>query len=102
MKGPVIYEVTIEVAPSIERAFLQWLKAHIQDMEAIDGFQKGTRVFREKNNEAALSVHYFLDSETVMDTYLREHAEKMRGDLPEDFKSHLKFHRRILLAETGI
>ncbi len=101
MSAPVIYEVNIEVEPSIEQAFLQWLKKHIQDMESIDGFQKGTRVFREQTQATALSVHYFLDSEAVMDTYLREHAERMRGDLPEDFKNHLQFRRRILLPDAA-
>ena len=97
MSTLIIYEVNIEVGEPIQREFLSWLTDHIQQMEKLPGFLPKTEVLKLESEQGLdLSIRYHLQSMIAMEGYFAENAERMRGDLPENFKSHLKFSRRVL------
>lgn len=96
----LIYEVNIESRFPDFRSdeFDRWLKQHIEEMEALEGFLPGTQIFRVQAEGYSVSVHYRLESQQAMDNYFKEHAEEMRSRLPEELKRQLVFSRRILTA----
>lgn len=95
----VIYEVNIQVNREIYIEFAPWLKSHIQDILKIPGFLQATllqSVEETSRQYLFLSVHYQLENQAYLDTYLTQFAPKLRQDALQRFPNQFSITRRIL------
>ena len=94
----IIYEVTLEVNLSIKAPFLVWLREHILEMEAFDGFGPGNLYEAEDSPEGTFSlvVGYPVRDRSALEHYFQEGAGKMRGDGLARFPDKFQASRRIL------
>jgi antibiotic biosynthesis monooxygenase (ABM) superfamily enzyme len=92
----VIYEVNIEVAPTIEREFELWLREHVAEMEELDGVRAPATIYAESSESTKLSIHYRFADLSALEHYFEHMADEMRGRLPNEMRSHLQFSRRVL------
>ncbi|MCB0385466.1 MAG: DUF4286 family protein [Bdellovibrionales bacterium] len=97
----IIYEVNLSILNSRSEEFLIWLKAHIQEMLKLPGFESA---HLSQIKESAIpevgcqsySVHYFLKDQSALDSYFETHAERMRSEGKMLFKEDFKAERRVL------
>lgn len=103
---PVIYEVNLQVDTDVRAAYLPWLRAHITEICAAPGVQ-GAQCFDMLDpapaaGRFALCVQYrFADAE-ALDTYLREHAPRLRADGMARFGGRFEASRRVLAPCTFV
>ena len=94
----ILYEVNVTVQPQIESEYRAWLKTHIAEMLEHQGFIRA-EVYEptEKiTDQIEITMHYFLDSQESMDSYLKNHAPRMREIGLKLFKDQFSATRRIL------
>ena len=94
----VIYEVNITVQERIAADYERWLEGHIREILGLEGFLDA-RWFRDSDStpgERRLVVHYRLRHRAALDSYLAEHAPRMRRDGVERFPDGFTATRRIL------
>lgn len=103
-EAAVIYEVTLEVEPSIVGAFDAWLAGHMQAMLQLPGFRDARQLpalgaAAQPDAWVTRVVQYTLASQADLDRYLREHAPRMRASGTEHFGDRFRASRRILNAD---
>ena len=94
----VLYEVNLVVEKHLDVDYRPWLEAHIQEMLQFQGFERASLWLEaHQNGDDALryTVHYEISSETDLEAYFTEHAERMRGDGLSKFPSGVNAQRRI-------
>lgn len=95
----VLYEVNLEAEAAIEGPFDTWLRDHIADVLQFDGFlsaeilddQSATTPGRIRR-----TVQYRLRNQPALETYLREHAPRLRAQGVEKFGERFTSERRVL------
>jgi len=94
----IIYEVTLEVNLSVQTSFLVWLREHILEMEAFDGFGKGIIHEAEDSQEGTFSlvVTYPVRDRSALEHYFQDGAGRMRADGLTRFPDKFRASRRIL------
>ncbi|QRN03637.1 DUF4286 family protein [Legionella sp. MW5194] len=95
----LIYEVNLTVDAAIVEAFIGWLKPHIQELLAFEGFLNATVSMDSESQTGerrTLVVHYYLASEDHYRNYIRDHAPRMRQDGIDRFGSQFTATRRLL------
>ena len=100
MHETVVYEVNIEVDGSVVDEYRQWLRTHIAEILAIDGFI-GARQFEVIEPPATagcvgLCVQYVLRDADALAAYLRDHAPRLRADGVTRFGERMRASRRVL------
>ena len=101
----VIYEVNLRVQRRIEVEYRAWFDAHVREMVALPGFL-GAEVEEVSDpapaaDEFVLCSRYRLDSMASLQTYLREHAPRLRADGLARFGGNFRAERRVLSALTS-
>jgi len=91
----IIYEVNLEIDQSIYADYIPWLDQHIQDILSLPGFTKALLV-QDQDSNNKISVQYYLESETSLDNYLKNHAPQMRADGINKFQGKFTTNRRVL------
>jgi len=99
MTAEILYEVIITVDPAIRADYLVWLRRHMAEMTAIDGFQSAD-LFINTENENELACHYRLRDRDAMNAYLEGPAQAMRADGVKHFGDKFSASRRIMDAMT--
>ena len=99
--GAVVYEVSLEVDAAIGAEYLDWLRAHIDEICALPGFL-GAQLQRVEEPAAAdgrfgLCVRYRLRDRAALEDYLRDHAPRLRADGIARYGGRFQASRRILL-----
>eukprot|EP00455_Lapot_gusevi_P038734 TRINITY_DN4341_c0_g1_i4.p1 TRINITY_DN4341_c0_g1~~TRINITY_DN4341_c0_g1_i4.p1 ORF type:complete len:124 (-),score=43.74 TRINITY_DN4341_c0_g1_i4:99-419(-) len=98
----VIYEVNLEIEPEVLDNFLSWLREHIAQMLAFEGFLSATMSSRNpqeegiETNYALYTVQYRLRDRAALQNYFDLHAAAMRQDGLSRFPGKFKASRRIL------
>ena len=97
----VTYEVNLKVQKTVESDFENWLKGHINDVLAIDGFETATwhRVTQDEttsSKETHWTVHYVLRDLPALNAYLENHATRLRQPAKDRFGEKFMAERRIL------
>ncbi len=97
----VIYEVNLWVDRDVADSYLAWLKEHIAEMEAFEGFGKASllQVENDSEDQVLWSVHYPVATPKDLHRYFEEDAPKMRGDGIRRFEGKFKATRRILHSQ---
>jgi len=99
----VIYEVNIQVPREIVIDYSAWLRLHVDEMLRLDVFYAAEVYVRhpEESDEengaySHFTIHYRARDRDAVESYLREHAPRMRQRILEIFKTQVKISRRIL------
>ena len=93
--GGVLYEVNVTLAPEIRDDYAKWLKTHVAEMLSIDGFI-GASVFVDAEDECKMTAHYILRDQAALNSYLSEHAPRMREDGVKHFSDKFQATRRVM------
>ncbi len=94
----VLYEVALQLQPSIAAAYRDWLAGHIQEILALDGFASA-EVFEDapaEDGAVRLAVHYRLRDRAALDRYLAGDAARLRADAVTRFGDGFTATRRVL------
>ena len=95
----LIYEVNLSVEHAIADDFRAWLIAHVQDMLELPGFTDA-RILEvldiEDAGRVVFRTHYTLPDQAALDTYLREHAARMRAAGVVRFGDRFSASRHVL------
>lgn len=102
--GPpgVVYEVNLDLDADIEPAYRAWLEPHVREICALPGFI-GAQLFGVDEPPAAmgrvsLCVQYALRDMAALESYLRDHAPRLRADGMARFGGRFTATRRVLRA----
>lgn len=98
----IVYVVNLDVEASIAAEYLAWLRAHADEILSLPGFL-GAEIFQRlepvaESGRAGFSVHYRLRDREAFDTYLREHAARMREAGSRAFGERVRASRGLLQA----
>jgi antibiotic biosynthesis monooxygenase (ABM) superfamily enzyme len=96
----LVYEVTIEVEPSIRSSYEAWLRPHVAEILALPGFT-GAEILevvepRADDGWIAIRTQYRLVDRTALDAYLSEHAPRLRADGMARFGDAMRARRCVL------
>lgn len=96
----IVYEVNLEVDRGVAAEFYRWLRVHVAEIVALPGFW-GADVYERRDPPAAEGrvawcVQYRLHDADALQTYLREHAPRLRADGTNRFGSAFSATRRVL------
>jgi len=98
----IVYEVNLSIDTAIFQAYKDWLEAHIDEMLRFPGFIRATLLHPALDDklpatsaQQQLSVQYTLENAEDLQSYLRDHAPKMRGDGIARFGNRFTATRRI-------
>jgi hypothetical protein len=93
-----IYEVSLAVDREIRREFLDWLRQHAKDMSELPPIDSASvyESVDEGGGAVILVAHYRMETREAYEEYLRNHAERMRGDGTQRFGGRFTATRRLL------
>ena len=96
----LVYEVNLAVDAEVAAPFADWLPGHVAELLALPGFLSAEILRVEEPappaGEVALSVCYRLRDRAALDAYLRDHADRLRGDGLARFGGRFRASRRVL------
>ena len=93
----LIYEVNIQIEPSVAEEYLTWLRPHVQHMLQIDGFHSAEIFTLEKESDrAGFVVHYHVRDKGALENYFLRHASAMRAEGIQKFGGKFSVERRVL------
>ncbi len=95
----VLYEVDYQAEAAIEGPFDTWLRDHTADVLQFDGFLSAELLDDDTAAPAGQIrrlVQYRLRNRAALETYLREHAPRMRAQGVEKFGERYSAQRRVL------
>lgn len=90
----ITYEVVIEVDQSIYDAYVKWLRDHVRELLQINGFTQAS-IWQDKDNSCLLTVRYLVRSYEDLQSYLHNHAQRLRKDAEIRFGTQIKIRRNI-------
>lgn len=95
----VIYEVNLDVDHDVFNDYYSWLMEHAKEILKFDGFQKAEIGLIEQQDEQAkkkIRVSYTIASYHDLQTYLTQHATKMRAEAINKFGNKFSANRRVI------
>ncbi|CEK11358.1 DUF4286 family protein [Legionella hackeliae] len=98
----IVYEVNLEVNETIFKEYINWLKPHINELLAIEGFIKADLLFdrfNETKEVRKITVAYYLTDYAAYDNYVNNYAAKLREDALRRFNGQFNSSRRVLELE---
>lgn len=101
----VIYEVNLDLDAAIRGEYLGWLATHVGEILALPGFAAAS-VLEVTDPPAApgraqLCVQYRLADAAALETYLRDHAPRLRAEGSARFGDRFRATRRVLAELPG-
>lgn len=100
----VVYEVTLDVDAAIANEYRAWLNRHTAELLALPGFLDA-RILDvlepSSPGRVGLCVQYMLRDRDAYDAYVRDHAERVRGDGIARFGGRFGATRRLLAPHSG-
>ncbi len=100
----IVYEVTLDIDLAIANEYRAWLNRHTAELLALPGFVDA-RIFDVLEPVAAgrigLCVQYTLRDRAAYEAYLRDHAERVRGNGIARFGDRFGATRRLLQPRSG-
>jgi hypothetical protein len=95
----IIYEVNVEVEPSLSEKYLAWLRGHIGEMKTqLCGIQRVAVSSREAAADgwASFTIIYTLNSREDLDDYISNRSARMRQQAVDAFGTNFRASRRIM------
>lgn len=103
----LIYEVNLTVDEAVAPRYSTWLREHIREILALDGFKSAAWYVRSDDADTIpdgdapdgprqWTIHYRVRDRETLQAYFDDHAEQFRGDGVAEFEGHFTAERRIL------
>jgi hypothetical protein len=99
----LIYEVNLTVDREIISEYSKWLDPHIKEIIAIEGFRSASWFTREPSSEseamsgkAFWTIQYHLENRKSYESYIQNHAPRMRQQAADRFGDRVAATRRVL------
>jgi hypothetical protein len=92
----IVYEVRAELDPAIAADYRAWLDGHIREILLIPGFTGAELLAEDTDARPVWTVRYHVDSRVALETYLREHAPRLRAEGLARFGQRFSTSRRVL------
>ncbi len=92
----IIYEVNLDVDKEIAKDFETWLKPHMQEVVSCGHFEKALSYQVEDPIKILWTIHYHAKNRSLVETYLEEHAPRLREEGLKKFGKKFRATRRIL------
>lgn len=96
----IIYNVTVNVEPSIHLDWLEWMKkVHIPEVLSTGLFleHKILRVLSIEEGEGhTYSIQYTLENQSQLELYMQEHAPRLQREHIERYRNKFVAFRTIL------
>lgn len=98
----VLYEVTLTVEQEIAEEYAEWLSPHIREILDLDEVAGASwwRVESDDPNTVSWCVKYEFPNREAYQSYLDNHAERLRGDGLERFGGRFEASRRVMTREN--
>ena len=94
----VVYEVNLEVQSEIDEDWRAWIRPHMAELIALEGFQGAELYEVEQESESKsrhYSVQYQVENRASLDAYFKAHAPRLRQEGLERFGERFTASRRI-------
>ncbi len=101
----IVYEVHLVTAAEIRESFTAWMGEHLEQMLEFDGFRRASFMkidtarsadfFGLGDGEDAWLCQYEIAGQAHLDSYLRDHAHRMRGEGSAKFGERMRAFRRV-------
>ncbi|MGH8114773.1 MAG: DUF4286 family protein [Rhodanobacteraceae bacterium] len=99
----IVYAVDLELDAALRDEYLAWLRGHIREMLSLPGFEGAEILTRLEPPPSAgrcvLTVHYRLRDRVAWETYLADHAPRMREAGLARFGDEVHASRQVLQAQ---
>lgn len=99
----IVYAVELELDAALLDEYLAWLHGHVREMQDLPGFEAAEVLTRleppPRAGRCALTVHYRLRDRAAWETYLADHAPRMREAGRVRFGDRISASRRVLETE---
>ncbi|HEY9112736.1 MAG TPA: DUF4286 family protein [Rhodanobacteraceae bacterium] len=96
----IVYVVELEMAATLRDEYMAWLRGHVREMLALPGFVGAEIMARvdppPPDGRWVVCAHYRLRDRAAWQTYLAEHAPRMREAGWARFGDRVKATRRVL------
>jgi hypothetical protein len=100
----IVYEVTLDVDAAIANEYRAWLNRHTAELLALPGFVDA-RILDllepATPGRIGLCVQYTLRDRAAYEAYLRDHAERVRGNGIARFGDRFTATRRVLQPQSS-
>ena len=101
----IVYEVNLAIDRDIADAYRAWLATHVAEILQLPGFVDA-RILDVLEpvpdaGQTALCVQYTLRDRASLETYVRDHAPRMRGEGEARFGGRFRASRRVLASGQG-
>jgi len=102
----LIYEVNLTVDETVAPRYSTWLREHVREMLALDGFEAAVWFDRHEDGDTVpadeeptdprtWTLQYQVRDRAALQAYLDEHAERLRREGVEKFGDHVESSRRL-------
>lgn len=104
--GWTLYEVNVELDPATAADFDVWLPDHVDEVLRLPGFTHADILIREpaadgpRQGWLRRTIQYRVTDQRHLDSYVRDHAERLRADALKRFGVRAQFERRVLTQST--
>ncbi len=98
----LIYEVNLYVDNAVAEEMAVWMKDHIREMLAFEGFVGATWYQRDpEEGRQRWVVHYQVERWDQVNAYFEHHADAMRQDELARFGGSFSADRRVLMERES-
>ncbi|HEX5488090.1 MAG TPA: DUF4286 family protein [Rhodanobacteraceae bacterium] len=98
----IVYAVELELDAALHDEYLAWLHGHVREMLELPGFEGAEVLARLEppppEDRCVLIVHYRLRDRAAWETYLADHASRMRKAGRARFGDRIRASRQVLEA----
>lgn len=94
----IVYAVRIEVDAEVAEAYARWLEGHIPEVLESDGFARAELLLDAApapEGRKAFETLYYVESQSALDSYLRDRAPALREDGLRRFPNQFKATRQV-------
>jgi len=97
-----IYEVNLEIDDDVANAYLRWMPEHIKEILEIEGVL-GAKFFNVETSDAKpgktyATVQYEMKDRAAYESYIQNHAPRLREDVIKRFGGKFIATRRLLIS----
>lgn len=101
MNGNVIYEVSLDVEAGVIDDYRSWLETHVLEVCELPGFIDA-HLYEvidppAEAGRVSLCVQYRMRDAAAFQSYLNDHAPRMREEGEQRFGGRYRAHRRVLV-----
>lgn len=96
----ILYQIDVELKNAVVDDYAAWLHGHVAEILALPGFLRA-EIFEEPAAATAttrsFSVRFVLKNRESLESYLKEHAHRMRSKGSELFEGGFTARRRVFV-----